>query len=113
METEDCRLIEYSTSFIKGYNGLTVRIDPDFKPLMDEMDGQIRKCGVTMHITHAFRKDGQDLDGTVYPPATRSNHLVGHAIDMNLDTPRGWCNSTCLAAEGNTYAKEGIKHCRD
>ena len=72
---------------------------------MDEMDGQVRKCGVTMHITHAFRKDGQDLDGTVYPPATRSNHLVGHAIDMNLDTPRGWCNSTCLAAQGNTYAK--------
>ena len=53
-----------STASIKGYNGLTVRIDPDFKPLLDEMDLQVRKCGVTMWITHAFRKDGQDLDGT-------------------------------------------------
>ena len=82
-----------------------MRIDSDFKRLMDQMDGQVRKCGVTMHITSAFRKEGQNIGGTVYPPASRSNHLAGHAIDMNLDTPRGWCNSSCLAAQGNSYAK--------
>ena len=83
-----------------------------------------------MWVTHAFRKEGQDIGGTIVPPASKSNHLVGHAIDMNLDTPRiasqtlsygpynivfnmkfekhlfrGWCNSTCLAAESNTHAK--------
>ena len=41
-----------------------------------------------MWVTHAFRKDGQDIGGTIVPPASKSNHLVGHAIDMNLDTPR-------------------------
>ena len=45
-------------------------------------------CGVTVWVTHAFRKDGQDIGGTIVPPASKSNHLVGHAIDMNLDTPR-------------------------
>ena len=52
-----------------------------------------------------FRKEGQDIGGTIVPPATTSNHLVGHASDMNLETPRGWCNSICLAAENNSYAK--------
>ena len=41
-----------------------------------------------MWVTHAFRKEGQDIGGTIVPPASKSNHLVGHAIDMNLDTPR-------------------------
>ena len=39
-------------------------------------------------VTHAFRTKDQNLDGTVVTPASKSNHLVGHAIDMNLDTPR-------------------------
>jgi hypothetical protein len=33
----------------------------------------------------------------IVPPATHSNHLVGHAIDFNLETPRGWCNGDCLS----------------
>ena len=41
-----------------------------------------------MWVTHAFRKEGQDIGGTIVPPASKSNHLVGHAFDMNLDTPR-------------------------
>ena len=39
-------------------------------------------------VTHAFRTKDQNLDGTVVTPASKSNHLVGHAIDMNLKTPR-------------------------
>ena len=30
------------------------------------------------------------------PPATDSNHLVGHAIDMNLYEGKVLCNSKCL-----------------
>ena len=41
-----------------------------------------------MSVTNAFRKENQILDETIVPPASRSNHLVGHAIDMNLETPR-------------------------
>ena len=48
---------------------------------------------------------GQSIGGTVVPPATKSNHLVGHAIDFNLETPSGWCNGDCLDWESNSYAK--------
>ena len=39
-------------------------------------------------VIHAFRTKDQNLNGTVVTPASKSNHLVGHAIDMNLKTPR-------------------------
>ena len=41
-----------------------------------------------MLVIHAFRHKDQNLDGTVVTPVSKSNHLVGHAIDMNLETPR-------------------------
>ena len=50
-------------------------------------------------MTHAFRDEHQDITDPVVPPATNSNHLVGHAIDFNLDTPSGWCNGDCLYGE--------------
>ena len=43
-----------------------------------------------------FSFQGQVLSGTIVEPAEKSNHLAGRAIDMNLDTATGWCNSTCL-----------------
>ena len=36
-------------------------------------------------------------------PARRSNHFVGHAIDMNLAGPGYWCNSRCLRYRLNQY----------
>ena len=48
---------------------------------------------------------GQNIGGTVVPPASHSNHLCGHAIDFNLETPSGWCNGDCLAWKTNSYAK--------
>jgi len=100
-----CNLVTYSSSRIKGYNGLTVKVDKGFKSEMDKMDGFARQCSVTVWVTHAFRREGQNIGGTVVPPASNSNHLVGHSIDFNLDTPSGWCNGDCLDWETNSYAK--------
>nr|XP_002122335.1 lysozyme 3-like [Ciona intestinalis] len=100
-----CSLLTYSTSSVKGYNGLTIEIEPGFKSSMDSISSYASSCGVTVWVTHAFRYEGQDLGGTVVPPASNSNHLVGHAIDMNLDTPSGWCNGDCLYAGYNSNAE--------
>merc|ERR1712133_114730 len=64
-----------------------------------------RQCSGTVWVTHAFRREGQNIGGTVVPPASNSNHLVGHSIDFNLDAPSGWCNGDCLDWETNSYAK--------
>ena len=84
-----CNLITYSNTHMKGYNGLKVEVDAGFKSEMDKMNGFAKSCDVTIWITHAFRKEGQNIGGTVVPPASNSNHLAGHAIDLNIDTPRG------------------------
>ena len=39
-----CNLVTYSSSRIKGYNGLTVKVDKGFKSEMDKMDGFARQC---------------------------------------------------------------------
>lgn len=104
-----CTLVSYSASQIKGYQGLNVRVHQDFKKYMDMMNRYAKECKVTVWVTNAFRKTAQSLHGTVVPPAQKSNHLVGHAIDFNLDTPKRWCNSRCLQAGSNSYAQCFIK----
>ena len=47
-------------------------------------------------MTSSFRKKGVPLTGTVVPPASKSNHYIGHAIDMNVQYKNGFCNSGCL-----------------
>ena len=47
----------------------------------------------------------QDIGGTIVPPASKSNHLVGHAIDMNLDTPR-------IVLQSISYRPYHIDHIR-
>merc|ERR1712130_704007 len=109
-----CNLQTYSSTYVKGYNGLKVQVDKGFKGHMDTIGKYAQQCSVTVYVTHAFRKEGQEIGGTVVPPASHSNHLVGHAIDMNLDTPIGWCNGDCLLAaylnpSYNSYANNFIK----
>ena len=55
---------------MKGYNGLKVEVDKGFKSEMDKMNGWAKQCSVTIQITHAFRKEGQNIGGTVVPPGT-------------------------------------------
>ena len=52
-----------------------------------------------VYVTSSFRKFGQPIEGAIVEPARRSNHYVGHAIDMNLSAPGYWCNSKCLRYE--------------
>ena len=49
-----------------------------------------------VYVTSSFRLAGHTPSGAIVPPALHSNHFVGHAIDFNLETPNGYCNSKCL-----------------
>lgn len=109
----DCPLAVYSSPNIKGYYK-TVYVEADFVPYMEKIQSIAKSSQVTVYVTQAFRIDGVPVDGAIVPPASHSNHLVGHAIDMNLDTPIGWCNGDCLLAaylnpSYNSYANNFIK----
>lgn len=68
-------------------------------------------CLTTLHLqivlTSSFRKDdGRKLQGAIVTPSKRSNHFVGHAIDMNV-LDGSLCNSKCLGNKNKHSA--GVK----
>nr|XP_039255806.1 uncharacterized protein LOC120332593 [Styela clava] len=99
-----CTLETYTASNVRGYNNKAVRIELGFENAMDRINGYAGYCKVTVWVTDSYRKDNAVVPGAIVTPAVKSNHKVGHAIDMNLQTSKGWCNSECLAGGQNTDA---------
>lgn len=77
-------LITYKTSNLEGYDNHQVVVDLAFVPCMDKINNYARENNVVICVTHSFRRKNQKLTKTIVPMATKSNHLVGHAIDMNV-----------------------------
>jgi hypothetical protein len=76
--------------------GNELRADVDFFPCLDRLNAFAAQCVVEIFVTSSTREPGRRVDGAIVRPATRSNHLVGHAIDMNLKSVSGLFNSTQL-----------------
>lgn len=57
---------------------------------------------VKLVLNQAFRVNGVPVSGAVVTPATRSQHLVGHAIDCNIVDGSNWNNSRTFAAGRQT-----------
>jgi hypothetical protein len=81
IEPVSCALTTYTGA---NFIGKTVTADIEFVELLKVIDGYAAEAGVKLSITHSFRKAKQAIRGAIVPPAKRSNHLVGHAIDMNI-----------------------------
>jgi hypothetical protein len=76
--------------------GEPVRADEGFVAALDTLNDLARARAVRIHVTSSLRQPGQVLANTVVEPARSSNHLVGHAIDMNLRSSSGAFNSSLL-----------------
>jgi hypothetical protein len=85
-----------------AYVGSPLIASIGFLPALNELGRIAQDAGVRIRVTHSFRAEGTALTGAIVPPARRSNHLVGHAIDMNVVRPDGTlCNSRCLRGYPN------------
>lgn len=92
-ERDECVIKTYTnTQFI----GKEARVDADFIPHLDRLNQYALDCGVKIYVTSSAREPGRTVSGAIVPPASRSNHLVGHAIDMNLQSASGFFNSKKL-----------------
>jgi hypothetical protein len=76
-----CALTTYSTT---NFTGEDITADTEFTDSLDTIDGYASTEGVKVHVTDSFRAKGETPKGTVVEPATKSNHLAGHAINMNV-----------------------------
>ena len=63
--------------------GKPVLADIDFIPHLDTINNLAGSNGLKIFVTSSTRPFDIPIEGIV-PAARRSNHLVGHAIDMNI-----------------------------
>lgn len=64
-------------------------VDVDFVPHLDRIAGYAKKCKLKVHVTSSFRDPDGAVTNAIVKPAKGSNHFVGHAIDMNLQSDGG------------------------
>ena len=91
-----CALTTFTGS---NFGGQTVVADTEFVGALERINQHAANNAVDLHVTHSFRTTTV-VPGAIVTPAARSNHLAGHAIDMNVKhgpNKRSFCNSTCLS----------------
>lgn len=72
------------------------RADTEFVPSLIKINAYAEDANVFLAITSSFRTT-TNVRGAIVKPATRSNHLAGHGIDMNVIYGNGkWANSKVL-----------------
>lgn len=78
-----------NTRLLPNDSNVPIQVDKDFVPAMERIDRYAEECDLDIMVTNSFRRPNDNLSGTVVAPSMRSNHLVGHAIDMNVKTDDG------------------------
>ena len=68
-------------------------IDEDFEPSLIKMNAIAQKYNITVFVNSSYRVDA-NVPGAIVTPATHSNHMIGHAIDCNLELAGAFYNST-------------------
>ena len=74
------------------------------------MSDAAKTLKVTIKINQALRLHGVKVTGSVVPPASKSQHLIGHAIDCNIVDGTSWNSSKDFKKKQQTEnAKKFIK----
>lgn len=78
--------------------GKKVVANQHFLPALHRINQYAQESHVKVYVTSSFRQTGH-VNGAIVEPATFSNHLIGHAIDMNLvhGPEANFFNSTVLS----------------
>lgn len=76
--------------------GKPVLVDIEFVPELDKVNQFAADSRLQIHVTSSTRKQGVTVGGAIVRPATFSNHLIGHAIDMNPKKDGQFFNSSAL-----------------
>ncbi len=87
-------MIQFTASNFKG----SCTIDDDFEPTLLKMNEIAKKYSITVHVNSSYRAD-TNVKGAIVKPATHSNHMIGHAIDCNLECKGVFYNSALMQTD--------------
>lgn len=95
LPSEESPLVLFEAS---RFLGQPCRADIQFVPMLQKINAYAEQADVFIHVTSSFRTSS-NVGGAIVKPATRSNHMAGHAIDMNViyDNKKKSANSKELA----------------
>ncbi|MCW8935350.1 MAG: M15 family metallopeptidase [Gammaproteobacteria bacterium] len=71
-------------------------------PLIQLMNKSANSLKLTIYINQALRLHGVKVTGSVVPPASKSQHLIGHAIDCNIVDGSSWNTSKDFKKKNQT-----------
>jgi hypothetical protein len=81
--------------------GKIVLADVEFLDSLQKIDQFAQANGLKIEVTSSARQQGVPINGAIVLPASRSNHLVGHGIDMNIRLQGKLYNSSALGKFGS------------
>jgi hypothetical protein len=103
-------LTNYKASNIVGYKNKPVVVDADFVPTMNLINSYAVKNNVQIYITSSYRNSNNNLKKVVAKPAAMSNHLIGHAIDMNIVYNGKWYDSKLIKKSNLKNLPSNVKN---
>jgi RHS repeat-associated protein len=72
-------------------------VDQSYLPVIIGMNDLAKERGIEIKVQQMMRESGKDVKGAIVKPATRSNHLIGRGMDVNLiDSDGTYYNSKKL-----------------
>jgi len=78
------------------------------------MNKTAKSLKITIKVNQVLRVHGVKVTGSVVPPATKSQHLIGHAIDCNIVDGGNWNTSKNFSKKQQTdNAKKFIKKMKE
>ncbi len=80
LPSNDSPLVLFEAS---RFLGQPCRADASFLPALKKINAYAEQADVFIYVTSSFRTSS-NVGGAIVKPATRSNHMAGHAIDMNV-----------------------------
>jgi len=112
--SEKCVIAQYTQA---RFEGKPLFADKDFWPCLDRISAFAKQCNVFIYVTSSAREPGRTVRGAIVTPASRSNHMIGHAIDMNVRSAAGFFNSKKLKKSNlpnlPPAVRQFIQHVRD
>lgn len=96
------------SNLIPGYCGSsTFAIDREFLPFVTEYNKCAAQAGTKLGICSSYRNIARNA---AVGGATSSNHLVGHAIDMNIIDKNGRnCDWNCMLSSSARASHPGVQ----
>lgn len=102
----------YKGSNFTGPN--SARIDVAFLPSIERINFLAGQHGVKIFVSGpnaaSFRPEGTVVSGAIVTPSKRSNHKIGHAIDMNLIAGSTHLNSKVLHPDNEATWPSEVKN---